>query len=96
MPIPPQIPAHHLLVVLVEVVRSPGEVGYCSRADGPANITKNSKYWNADTYCWTCGYDCSSRNHDRNTCDHKAAGHQDAATGANPIGGSTKDKEYSK
>jgi hypothetical protein len=69
--------------------------GYRSRADGPKNMTKNSKYWNADTYCWTCGYDCS-KNHDSSTCTHKATGHQSAATGANPMGGSTKDKEYSK
>jgi hypothetical protein len=69
--------------------------GYRSRADGPVNMTKNSKYWNLDTYCWTCGYDCSS-NHDSSTCTHKATGHQSAATGANPMGGSIKDKEYSK
>jgi hypothetical protein len=58
-------------------------------------MTKNSKYWKADTYCWSCGYDCS-KNHDSKTCEYKAPGHQDAATGANPMGGSTKDKEYSK
>jgi hypothetical protein len=69
--------------------------GYRSRADGPVNMTKNSKYWNSDTYCWTCGYDCSS-NHDSSTCTHKATGHQSAANGANPMGGSIKDKEYSK
>jgi hypothetical protein len=69
--------------------------GCRSRADGPKNMTKNSKYWNADTYCWTCGYDCSS-NHDSSTCTHKATGHQSAATGGNPMGGSIKDKEYSK
>jgi hypothetical protein len=69
--------------------------GYCSRVDVPKNVTKNSKYWNADTYCWTCGYDCS-RNHDSSTCSHKAPGHQSTATGANPMGGSIKDKEYSK
>jgi hypothetical protein len=72
-----------------------GRGNYRSRADGPANMTKNSKYWKADTYCWTCGYDCS-RNHGSKTCEHKTTGHQDAATGANPMGGSTKDKEYSK
>jgi hypothetical protein len=69
--------------------------GYCSRADGPKNMTKNSKYWNADTYCWTCGYDFS-KNNDSSTCNHKAPGHQSTATGSNPMGGSTKDKEYSK
>jgi hypothetical protein len=68
---------------------------YRSRADGPENMTKNSKYWNADTYCWTCGYDCS-KNHDSTTCNHKAPGHQSAATGSSPMGGSIKDKEYSK
>jgi hypothetical protein len=68
---------------------------YRSKADGPANMTKNSKYWKADTYCWSCGYDCS-RNHDSKTCEYKAPEHHDAATGANPLGGSTKDKEYSK
>jgi hypothetical protein len=72
-----------------------GRSSYRSRADGPKNMSKNSKYWNADTYCWTCGYDCS-RNHDSTTCSHKAPGHQSAATGANPRGGSIKYKEYSK
>jgi hypothetical protein len=69
--------------------------GYRSRADGPVNMTKNSKYWNADTYCWTCGCDCS-KNHDGSTCNHKASGYQSTATGSNPMGGSIKDKEYSK
>jgi hypothetical protein len=64
---------------------------YRSKADGPANMTKHSKYWKADTYCWSCGYDCS-KNYDSKTCEYKALGHQDAATGANPLGGSTKDK----
>jgi hypothetical protein len=68
---------------------------YRSKADGPANMTKYSKYWKADTNCWSCGYDCS-KNHGSKTCEYKAPGHQDAATGANPLGGSTKDKEYSK
>jgi uncharacterized membrane protein YgcG len=75
--------------------RSGSNRGYRSRADGPENMTENSKYWNADTYCWTCGYDCS-RNHDSSTCTHKAPGHQSAATGSNPMGGSIKDKEYPK
>jgi hypothetical protein len=69
--------------------------GYRSRADGPINMTRNSKYWSADTYCWICGYDCSS-NHDSATCTHQAPGHQSAATGSNPMGGSIKGKEYSK
>jgi hypothetical protein len=50
-------------------------------------MTKNSKYCKADTYCWSCGYDCS-RNHDSKTCEYKAPGHREAATGANPLGGS--------
>ena len=66
-----------------------------SRADGPANMTKNSKYWTAETYCWSCGYDCSI-NHYSGNCTQKAVGHQDAATGDNPMGGSTKDKQFSK
>jgi hypothetical protein len=72
-----------------------GRSSYRSRADGPKNMTKNSKYWNADTYCWTCRYDCS-KDHDSTACNHKAPGHQATATGSNPMGGSTKDKEYSK
>jgi hypothetical protein len=74
---------------------SSGRGSYRSRADGPANCTKNSKYWNVDTYCWTCGYDCS-KNHDSTACAHKAAGHQNAATGANKMGGSAKDNGFSK
>jgi hypothetical protein len=80
--------------------RNGGRGGGCGRnyrrkTDGPANINKISKYWKADTYCWSCGYDCS-KNHDSKTCEYKATGHKDTATGANPLGGSTKDKEYSK
>ena len=68
---------------------------YRSRADGPGNITKNSKCWTAETYCWSHGYDCSS-NHCSGKCTRKAIGHKDTATGGNPMGGSTKDKEFSK
>jgi hypothetical protein len=73
---------------------------YRSRADGPAKMTKNSKYWKADTlllvlWVWLFKESWSSKK-----CEHKATEHQDAATWANPMGGSyyssTKDKEYSK
>jgi hypothetical protein len=66
------------------------------RSDGPACCTKNSKFFSSsDTYCWSCGYDCGT-NHDSMSCKFKAQGHQDTATGANPLGGAIKDKEFSK
>ena len=68
---------------------------YKSRADGPDNCTKNSKFYTAETYCWSHGYDCSTRHHS-GSCFRKEPGHMDAATGANPMGGSIKDKEFSK
>ena len=53
---------------------------YKSRADGPANCTKNSKFYTAETYCWSHGYDCSTRHHS-GSCFRKEPGHMDAATG---------------
>ena len=69
--------------------------GYRSRSDGPANFTKNGPYWDNDNYCWSCGYDCAI-NHDSGSCNRQADGHQVAATGNNPMGGSIKDKQFSK
>jgi hypothetical protein len=66
-----------------------------SKADGPENMSKNSRYWNADTYCWTCGYD-SSKNNDCSTCTHQEPGHESAATVFKAMGGSIKEKEYSR
>ena len=68
---------------------------YKSRADGPTNCTKNSKFYTAETYCWSHGYDCSTRHHS-GSYFRKEPGHMDAATGDNPMGGSIKDKEFSK
>jgi hypothetical protein len=66
------------------------------RSDGPANCTKNTKFYSgSDTYCWSCGFDVS-KVHDSDTCSYKLQGHQDTATGADTKGGTLKDKEFSK
>jgi hypothetical protein len=44
-------------------------------------------------YCWTHGHRVS-QNHTSGTCGTKAPGHQDAATAANTMGGSEKDKGW--
>ncbi len=44
-------------------------------------------------YCWTHGHRVS-QNHTSGTCGTKAPGHQDAATAANTMGGSKKDKGW--
>ena len=46
-------------------------------------------------YCWTHGYKVH-KNHTSATCKRKAPGHQDAATRENPMGGSTKNKDWIK
>jgi hypothetical protein len=69
---------------------------YICRSDGPPNTRKTTKWFgSSDTYCWTHGYDCSNR-HESSTCNHKKPGHREAATGTNTLGGSIKDKEFSK
>jgi hypothetical protein len=66
------------------------------RRNGPANCTKNTKFYtSSETYCWSCGYDCS-KIHGSNTCSYKLQGHQDTATATDTMGGSLKDKEFSK
>jgi hypothetical protein len=64
-------------------------------SDGPAHCTKTGKYYPNDNYCWSHGYDCAI-NHDSKSCNRKANGHQESAAGDNPMGGSMKDKEFSK
>jgi hypothetical protein len=44
-------------------------------------------------YCWTHGH-CVSQTHTSGTCVTKASGHKDAATAANMVGGSEKDKGW--
>jgi hypothetical protein len=44
-------------------------------------------------YCWTHGHRVS-QNHTSGTCGTKAPGHQDAATAANTMGGSERDKGW--
>ena len=75
--------------------RGRGNQTYRRWSDGPANATKTSKYYPNDNYCWKHGYDCSNKHHS-GTCRDTVPGHQAAATGANPMGGSMKDKEFSK
>ena len=44
-------------------------------------------------YCWTHGYRVKD-GHDSKTCKHKEEGHQDGATRANTMGGSTANKGW--
>jgi hypothetical protein len=40
------------------------------RSNGPANCTKNTKFYaGSETYCWSCGFDVS-KVHDSNTCSY--------------------------
>jgi hypothetical protein len=71
---------------------------YRPKSDGPLNRIKTGQYYGNDNHCWSHhGYDVA-KNHDSKTCECKwrHANHQEAATGANPMGGSPKDKEFSK
>jgi hypothetical protein len=47
----------------------------------------------ASNYSWTHGH-CISKEHTSASCAHKAAGHHDAATASNTLGGSEKDKGW--
>jgi hypothetical protein len=75
--------------------RGRGRGSYRVRSDGPPNSTKTGPYWPNDNYCWTHGYDCA-KNHDSRSCEYQAPGHQVSAAGGTPMGGSIKDKEFSK
>jgi hypothetical protein len=75
--------------------RGRGCGSYRARSDGPPNSTKTGPYWPNDNYYWTHGYDCA-KNHDSRSCEYQAPGHQVSATGGTPMGGSIKDKEFSK
>jgi hypothetical protein len=72
-----------------------GRGSYRAQSDRPPNSTKTGPYWPNDNYCWTHGYDCA-KNHDSGSCEFQALGHQVAAIGGTPMGGSIKDKEFSK
>jgi hypothetical protein len=74
--------------------RGRGRGSYRARSDGPPNSTKTGPYWPNDNYCWTHGYDCAK--HGSRSCEYQAPGHQVTATGGTPMGGSIKDKEFSK
>ena len=56
---------------------------------------KTKRANNNDNYCWTHGYDVADQ-HTSATCKNPAAGHQPTATKANPMNGSTKDKNLSQ
>ena len=73
-----------------------GKTKYRPISDGPPNSTKNGPFYaNNDNYCWTHGYDIAGK-HDSKSCTWREIGHQETATGDNPMGGSVKDKEFSK
>ena len=61
---------------------------------GTSNANRDLNY-DPNGYCWTHGYRVH-KNHNSANCKSKAPGHQDAATRANPMGGSTKNKDWVK
>ena len=63
-------------------------------ATAPASTNRDLHY-DPNGYCWTHGYRVH-KNHNSANCKSKAPGHQDAATRANPMGGSSKKKDWVK
>ena len=61
---------------------------------GTSNANRDLNY-DPNGYCWTHGYRVH-KNHNSANCKSKAPGHQDAATRANLMGGSTKNKDWVK
>ena len=60
----------------------------------PSNRARTSNRGLANKgYCWTHGYRVKE-GHDSKTCKHKEEGHQDGATRANIMGGSTANKGW--
>lgn len=57
----------------------------------PATTPKVKVKADPNGYCWTHGY-MVRESHTSVTCTNKAAGHQDAATRTNPMGGSERNK----
>jgi len=55
------------------------------------NTTRNRKATDNQNYCWTHGYRVG-KGHTSATCNTRAPGHQEAATRADPMGGSTANK----
>ena len=62
-------------------------------APGPPGTPRVSTKPFPGNYCWTHGHRVSER-HTSATCTHKAAGHKDAATASNMMGGSHLDKGW--
>jgi hypothetical protein len=58
----------------------------------PPPTTTARVYTPNTNYCWTHGYKVGGR-HTSSTCTNQAAGHQTAATRANPMGGSNRGKD---
>ena len=56
----------------------------------PGNNRKNNRP-NNENYCWSHGWIVAD-NHDSKTCKNPLPGHQTAATRANTMGGSDKNK----
>ena len=50
------------------------------------------KQANMGSYCWTCGYNPTGKEHTSATCKHKALGHIDTATLTNQWGDSGHNK----
>ncbi len=57
----------------------------------PTTTPKTKVKANLNGYCWTHGY-MVQESHTSKTCTNKAAGHQDAATRTNTMGGSERNK----
>lgn len=49
--------------------------------------------WDPNGYCWSCGYKVT-KGHNGKTCWSKKAGHQEQATRADTMGGSTANKNW--
>jgi hypothetical protein len=63
------------------------------RSPGPPGTPRVPNKPFPGNYCWTHGH-CISELHTSATCGNKAAGHKDAATASNTMGGSDLDKGW--
>lgn len=54
-----------------------------------SSSSSTSSKWDPNGYCWTHGYKVT-KNHNSKTCKTRKEGHQEDATRANTMGGSTE------
>ena len=85
-----------LVEQMAEVVQAIKNLADADTKREEARVAKVKEYnmkFDPNGYCWSHGYKVIPT-HTSATCTDKKAGHKDAATRANPMGGSQKNKEW--